>query len=331
MRSFKFSQVAIALALTAAGLTAASPVSAKAPFTDLAIEAEASATRVKRGETVTYLLKVVNRGPAPAREISVANHVPEGLTVLAVRASQGTCRITADVACSIEELSRGSAASIEVDIRADRSGVFSNDSRASTTTEDRDLSNNSASLNLDVVELQTLDEQLDFVRILSEKYKDVSTATDAGFERKDHCVDQRDLQAVRLPDLGVAPAKRGAMGYHHYNPGLVDRSLDLARPEAMIYAPTEDGGRVLAAIEYIFVDQDQNLATVEQVPDLFLGDSDVWAGPMQGHGNYANGEPMPIHYDLHVWVWRDNPDGMFAPYNPSVHCPHSMDPTPPHR
>jgi hypothetical protein len=39
-------------------------------------------------------------------------------------------------------------------------------------------------------------------------------------------------------------------------------------------------------------------------------------GPMLGH------EPgMPPHYDLHVWVWQANPEGIFAPFNPNVTCP----------
>ncbi len=38
-------------------------------------------------------------------------------------------------------------------------------------------------------------------------------------------------------------------------------------------------------------------------------------GPMLGH---APG--MPIHYDLHVWVWRHNPSGTFNEYNPNVRC-----------
>ena len=30
-------------------------------------------------------------------------------------------------------------------------------------------------------------------------------------------------------------------------------------------------------------------------------------GPMEGH------EPgMPVHYDLHAWVWKRNPGGTFA-------------------
>jgi hypothetical protein len=30
---------------------------------------------------------------------------------------------------------------------------------------------------------------------------------------------------------------------------------------------------------------------------------------------------MPIHYDLHVWLWQHNPSGLFAPWNPDVTCP----------
>ncbi|MCA1639594.1 MAG: hypothetical protein LC768_14895 [Acidobacteria bacterium] len=39
-------------------------------------------------------------------------------------------------------------------------------------------------------------------------------------------------------------------------------------------------------------------------------------GPMPGHGP---GEP--VHYDLHVWAWRNNPNGMFAQFNPKLSCP----------
>jgi hypothetical protein len=30
---------------------------------------------------------------------------------------------------------------------------------------------------------------------------------------------------------------------------------------------------------------------------------------------------MPIHYDLHLWFWADNPAGFFAPFNPNLSCP----------
>jgi hypothetical protein len=29
---------------------------------------------------------------------------------------------------------------------------------------------------------------------------------------------------------------------------------------------------------------------------------------------------MPVHYDLHVWIWKANPSGLFAPFNPALSC-----------
>ena len=28
------------------------------------------------------------------------------------------------------------------------------------------------------------------------------------------------------------------------------------------------------------------------------------------------------HFDRHVWIYRDNPNGVFAPFNPAVTCAH---------
>ena len=41
-------------------------------------------------------------------------------------------------------------------------------------------------------------------------------------------------------------------------------------------------------------------------------------GPMLGHN-----PEMPIHYDLHVWLYRHNPAGQFAMWNPQIRCPES--------
>jgi hypothetical protein len=42
-------------------------------------------------------------------------------------------------------------------------------------------------------------------------------------------------------------------------------------------------------------------------------------GPMEGH------EPLQPkglhHYDLHVWLWKQNPAGVFSATNPAVTCP----------
>jgi hypothetical protein len=68
----------------------------------------------------------------------------------------------------------------------------------------------------------------------------------------------------------------------------------------------------LVGDEYSQVDADQDLYTDDDRPSLFGQEFD---GPMEGHG-----PGQPIHYDLHVWLWKKNPAGMFAPFNPKVAC-----------
>jgi hypothetical protein len=34
----------------------------------------------------------------------------------------------------------------------------------------------------------------------------------------------------------------------------------------------------------------------------------------------AKGGPAFPHYQLHVWVWKNNPNGMYTPFNPNVSC-----------
>ena len=115
---------------------------------------------------------------------------------------------------------------------------------------------------------------------------------------------------------GYAPTNEcvPGMGYHYVNP---DRfaSTDPLEPGALIYAPRANGkGRVLIGVEYFVVDQDQNPATQNAVIPTMFGKK--YDGPMPGH---APG--MPVHYDLHAYVWTDNPNGVLATFNPDVVCP----------
>lgn len=105
------------------------------------------------------------------------------------------------------------------------------------------------------------------------------------------------------------------MGYHYIKEANFALPLDPRRPQAVLYQPTASGKRELVAVEYIVVDADQNLATDGDRPSLFGVPFD---GPMEGH------EPgMPIHYDLHVWIWKHNPAGLFAQWNPAGSCAYS--------
>lgn len=105
----------------------------------------------------------------------------------------------------------------------------------------------------------------------------------------------------------------GGMGFHYINPALMaDPVLDPTQPEILLYAPKQNGKLELVGLEYFRVDADQDLATDADQPSLF---GQAFQGPMLGHG-----PGMPIHYDLHVWLYEPNPAGMFAQWNPNVSC-----------
>jgi hypothetical protein len=102
----------------------------------------------------------------------------------------------------------------------------------------------------------------------------------------------------------------GAMGVHFLNLGLMqDLVSDPYQPEILLYFPDAEqpGGYRLAAVEY------WQAAFGQPTPSI-LGQS--FDGPMEGHG----GE-MPVHFDLHVWLYKYNSSGLFAQYNPRAKCP----------
>jgi hypothetical protein len=145
----------------------------------------------------------------------------------------------------------------------------------------------------------SVSEQLRQVRRATREFRDVYAALAAGYRPASPC---------------ESDPKYGGMGIHFVNDDLVaDGVLDPLRPEILVYQPTRDGSLRLGAVEYFQVDADQDLATSEDRPTMFMLPFD---GPMLGH----NAE-MPIHYDLHVWLYRHNPAGRFAMWNPRVNCP----------
>lgn len=135
------------------------------------------------------------------------------------------------------------------------------------------------------------------VRAATAELRSEAAAIAAGYEPTDVCVE--------LPGVG-------GMGYHYVNPAYVaDGVIDATKPEILVFVPTARG-LTLGAVEYFQVDEDQDLTTSTDRPRLFGVDFD---GPMEGH------EPgMPIHYDLHAWVWKTNPTGVLSPWNPRVSC-----------
>ena len=136
-------------------------------------------------------------------------------------------------------------------------------------------------------------EDLADVRAATAKYHDVNEALADGFVPVSPC--------VQIPNVG-------AMGIHYINFSRVDLNVKISEPELLLYLPDGTGELQLVAVEYFVPFVGTNPA-----PTLF---GRTFAGPMPGH---APGEPF--HYDLHVWIWRHNPSGMFTQFNSKLRCP----------
>jgi len=147
--------------------------------------------------------------------------------------------------------------------------------------------------------------RLDRVRAATSSFRMLVVAKAAGYGL---LKDKDGIACIDNPGVG-------AMGYHYVNRAhMADGVLDVRRPELLVYVRTRHGLR-LGAVEYFKADADQKISTNTDRPSLFGRRFD---GPMLGH------EPgMPIHYDLHVWLYQRNPAGLFATWNPSVRCPGS--------
>ena len=110
----------------------------------------------------------------------------------------------------------------------------------------------------------------------------------------------------------IANSGVGAMGVHYVNLALVGAgNIEARSPQAVVYEPMENGQLRLVAVEYIAFQQAWD-ATHNAPPTLF-GQHFM----LTPDGNRFG---IPAFYSLHVWIWKDNPSGMFSMWNPRVHC-----------
>jgi hypothetical protein len=107
----------------------------------------------------------------------------------------------------------------------------------------------------------------------------------------------------------------GGMGVHYVNGSRIDGALDPTAPEVLVYDPQPDGSMRLAAVEYVIFASDW---TGAEPPTLFGEAFHYMPGQNEPHPNRYG---LPAFWELHAWVWKTNPTGMFADWNPRVTCP----------
>ena len=121
----------------------------------------------------------------------------------------------------------------------------------------------------------------------------------------------KDRNGVACIAMDEMP-KMGAMGFHYAKSALVaDGTLDVSRPEALVYAPNA-GTRSLAAVEYSVAEGGMGRETHASPPSLF--------GHQFNLTPAGNRFGLPAFYSLHAWIWKHNPAGMFSMWNPEVMC-----------
>lgn len=133
--------------------------------------------------------------------------------------------------------------------------------------------------------------ELDQVREATEGFQSVAAAEAVGY------INVNVGECVASPD--------GAMGYHFVNFDLMDLELDAQKPEIMVFIPDGNGGLRLGAVEYAVPIEPWD--ALYDAPPVVLGQA-------------LSQNPVLELYVLHVWLYEENPSGIFADWNPSVSC-----------
>lgn len=164
------------------------------------------------------------------------------------------------------------------------------------------------------------------IRAATEKYQDPEAALADGYLR-----DPTNLCAHAADE--DLPAQLGGMGIHFFRPDLLGITateprvsgngthLDFLRPSVLVYVPDESGTLRLGAVENL-VWEDAWKAAGNAGPPEFHG-YQYWHridNPLTAHADEAH--MFEPHYELHVWLYEENPAGIFAQHNPRVSCDH---------
>ena len=142
-------------------------------------------------------------------------------------------------------------------------------------------------------------------RAATKAYPTPGPAMKAGF---DLLRDKKGIACIAMPGMG-------AMGVHYVKGSRVDGIIKLRQPEALVYRFADNGHLRLAALEYVTTrDAWESVHGVGAPRPVLFGHRFTLTGANNRFG-------LPAFYSLHAWVWKKNPAGRFAMFNPKVYCP----------
>jgi hypothetical protein len=139
------------------------------------------------------------------------------------------------------------------------------------------------------------------VRAATAEYHQLERALDDGYGPLHECTDHEG---------GL-----GAMGQHYVAGDVVgDAVFDLSRPEVLVYEPMRNGRSKLVAVEFVVFAE--VWAGVSDAPPTLFGRELALVEAPNRYG-------VPAFWQIHVWLWANNPSGIFSDWNPRVSC-HGM-------
>ena len=164
---------------------------------------------------------------------------------------------------------------------------------------------------------------LEQIRAATERFRDVKVALAEGYVPTETC---------ETADMVGRPASDGAMGIHYFHPALLGITAppnprvngngthtDFLRPGILIYEPRADGSLELVAVENLVFREAWHSAGNTARPTFHGLEYDSMADDPSTEIDEAH--MFEPHYDRHIWLYRENPGGMFAQFNPKVTCP----------
>ena len=166
------------------------------------------------------------------------------------------------------------------------------------------------------------------VRRATERFRDVNVALAEGYIRD-------PANMCETADMMGLPPDKGAMGIHYFRPDMLGITrppnprvngsgvhTDFRKPAILLYEPQADGSLELIGVENLVFAKAWKDAGNDRPPSFHGVTYDTMVDdPATALDEAHNFEP---HHDRHVWLYRENPNGLFSPFNPRVTCEHHM-------
>ena len=106
----------------------------------------------------------------------------------------------------------------------------------------------------------------------------------------------------------------GAMGLHFVRGDILhDGEVKDDEPEIVLFEPTANGGIRLTGADFVVFKSEWETKHKDEGPP-------VLDGQLFHLFDSPNRFGLDPFYTLHVWAWKDNPNGTFTNWNPNVSC-----------